>query len=61
MSGCIMPLYPHLGTADLWTKDSFEPDKNEELFLPEKKNAQKPTNGLRVERLCKVYSWVLQP
>ena len=37
MSGCIMPLSPHLGSADLWTKDSFEHDKNEELFLPEKK------------------------
>lgn len=60
MSGCIMPLSPHLGSADLWTKDSFEPGKNEELFLPGK-NAQKPTNGLRVERLCKVYPWVLQP
>lgn len=36
MPGCLMPLPPHLASEDLWTKDSLDPDKNEELFLPGK-------------------------
>lgn len=36
MPDCIRPLPPYLGSADLWTKDSLESDKNEDLFLPGK-------------------------